>query len=383
MSTQNPNPPRMTAVKDEPGIYLLANGKYLIRFRDETGKVRDRRFPNLTLAKRAKGKIDGGEKRAENRQTFRAYAQHWLDTYTGRKAHGATDETVESYRDAIERLAIPFFGSMRLDRIDPPKVKAFIAHLEDQGYAPATIRRYFAPVRALFKTAFEDGMIGRDVNVRVVLRNPQERAPRRPLTADETAAILAEIPAKHADVALLYATTGARLQEPFAVRYSDLGRDNEGCPTIRFPRSKTPAGLKPIRLTPEMAQALTRRRAETGAGPDDLVFPSATGTEMSGRNWRRRVFKPAAERAGVPEATPHQLRHGVATLMAKTGATASDIGRMLRHADGGRLAMQTYIDSDAPDVTFLDDVFRAARAHNSTTGDTTSPQTSANGQQTR
>jgi len=58
------------------------------------------------------------------------------------------------------------------------------------------------------------------------------------------------------------------------------------------------------------------------------------------------VFKPAAKRAGVPWATPHKLRHGNASLMAREGFSPSQIASHLGHADGGVLALKTYIHSD-------------------------------------
>jgi integrase len=380
MSSQNPNPRKRTPVPGHPGLYDLPNGKCQVRFRDETGKVRDRTFANRTLAIRAKGKVAAGDKRADSRMSFRRYADEWIKTYRGRKAGGASAETRDSYAETLRTQAIPFFGTVKLDRIDPPRLKRYVAHLEAKGYAPATIRRYFAPVRALLADAYDDGLLAHPVNIRVVLENAQER-PRRQLTAEDTVKLLEQIPAEQADVALLFATTGARLSEPFGLRYRDLGHDDDGHPVVRFPRSKTAAGLKPIRLTPAMSQALTRRRAEQDAGPDDLVFPSVRGKERTGRSWRRRHFNPAAERAGIPWATPHMLRHGVATLMAQAGAEPYDIARMLRHADGGRLAQQTYVHNDAPDVAYLDAAFRPANPTVNPTNNPTTPQTSANGRQ--
>jgi integrase len=375
MSSTNPNRPRREKIADHPGLYRLPNGKVQARFRDETGKVVDRTYPTLTAAVRAKGKVAAGDRRPDARIPFKTYALEWVETYTGRKTGTITDDTRDAYRFSIKTYAVPFFGTMRLERLDPPALKRFIKHLEQKGLAPASIRRYFLPIRAMLATAYEDGILARPVNIRIVLDERQQRPPKPRLTAADTAALLAEIPPDHADLALMYATTGARLSEPLALRYRDLGRDDEGHPTVRFPRSKTEAGLKPIRLTPDMAQALTRRRAAAGAGPDDLVFPSMAGGELDARNWRKRVFKPAAKRAGVPWATPHQLRHGVATLMAATGATSYDIARMLRHADGGRLAQRTYIHGDAPDVAFLDTALRAARQPNNPTPNPTTQQT--------
>ena len=157
-------------------------------------------------------------------------------------------------------------------------------------------------------------------------------------------------------MAYLLASTGARITEALTARYGGLGHDAEGHPVLRFSKSKTEAGLRPIPLTPETARVLTRRRAGAGGTDDALIFPNATGGAYDRRNWTRRYFKPAAERAGVPWASPHKLRHGVGTLMAERGYQAHDIARMLRHADGGALAQKTYMHPKVRAVDFVDHV---------------------------
>jgi integrase len=97
------------------------------------------------------------------------------------------------------------------------------------------------------------------------------------------------------------------------------------------------------------------RSAATDAGDGELIFPNGAGNPYDRRAWTRRVFKPAAKRAGVPWASPHMLRHGVATLMAEQRYEAHDIARMLRHADGGALAQRTYMHPKVRPVDLLDD----------------------------
>lgn len=100
----------------------------------------------------------------------------------------------------------------------------------------------------------------------------------------------------------------------------------------------TDAGLRTIPLSPETTRRLNRRRAESRFGSaHDLIFASFDGTAIDQHNWRQRVFKPAARRAGVPWATPHKLRHGNASLLAREGLTPSQIASHLGHADGGVL----------------------------------------------
>ncbi len=49
-------------------------------------------------------------------------------------------------------------------------------------------------------------------------------------------------------------------------------------------------------------------------------------------NWRRRVFDPACERAGIVGVTAHDLRHTAASLAVSAGANVKAVQRMLGHA---------------------------------------------------
>ena len=249
-------------------------------------------------------------------------------TALGRTARGLCDSTRASYRDALERLAIPFFGTVALDRIDPPMLRKYIAHLAKRGLAPASVRRTYAPVRALLATAYEDGQLRTNPSsgVRVVVKDKRARTPKWLIT-EQTKALLAEIPIKHADLMYLLTSTGCRISEALRATWGDIGPDENGI-VLRITEAKTEAGLRTIPLSPETVRRLTKRRAESPyAGDTDPIFPSRRGTPIDSHNWRQRVFNPAAERAGVPWATPHKLRHGLASLMAHEGYSAAQIAR--------------------------------------------------------
>ena len=350
-----PESRKMIPVEGHPGIWRRGN-RYVVKYTDR-GQVRKKFLRTLTEAKKFKASAAAaGDVRPASSKTFKSYATEWLQTYRGRGAKGITAETRESYAHALTAHAIPFFRTTQLGRIDPPMLKRYVEHLEKKGLSAATIRRYHAPVRALLATAYEDRLISHQPNVRVVVRNARRAKKRKHLTAHETAQLLAEIPPDHADLALLLARTAARISEALNAVYGGIGQDVDGGPMLSFPKSKTEAGLRPIPLTPDAARMLTRRRARAGASDDDLIFPNGAGNPYDRRAWTRRVFKPAARRAGVPWASPHMLRHGVATLMAAQGYEAHDIAMMLRHADGGALAQRTYMHPKVRKVDFLDDV---------------------------
>ena len=69
-----------------------------------------------------------------------------------------------------------------------------------------------------------------------------------------------------------------------------------------------------------------------GRGPDDLVFASPRGAPLRNQNFRARVFGPAAVAIGIPELTPHDLRHTAASLAVQAGANVKAVQRMLGHA---------------------------------------------------
>jgi integrase len=337
-----------------PGIYQKGD-RYQVRYR-HNGRDALKSFRTLTEARRFKAGVDKGETRPSGSKTFRTYAAEWIDAYTGRTSKGVSDSTRASYRDALERCAMPYFGTVKLDRIDPPMVKAYIAHLADRGLSPASVRRMYAPVRALLATAHEDGLISTNpaAGVRVVVKDTRPKTPKW-LAPEQTKALLAEIPAEHADLVFVLAATGLRISEALNLRWEDLTQV-DGRPHLTVTKSKTSAGERTIPLSPGTVRRLTARRSTARFATDsDLVFPSVTGTAIDPRNWRRRVFAPAAERAGVPWATPHKLRHGMASLMAAQGLSAAHIAAQLGHADGGQLALRTYIHPTLAPVDFMDE----------------------------
>jgi integrase len=120
-------------------------------------------------------------------------------------------------------------------------------------------------------------------------------------------------------------------------------------------RSKTDASIRTVPLSPETLRRLTLRRSSAERpGEGHKVFVNAFGTPLDPHNFRHRVFKPAARRAGIPWATPHGLRHSMASLMAECGFSPAQIAAHLAHADGGVLALRTYIRVGAIDTpTFV------------------------------
>jgi integrase len=111
---------------------------------------------------------------------------------------------------------------------------------------------------------------------------------------------------------------------------------------VHFQPPKTKKSNGVIRISEEVAAILRRHRQAQqeeklllGEAYQDhgLVFATKIGTPVNPRNFIRRHFKPALERAGLPLTTRfHDLRHTAATLMPANNEDVATISEKLRHA---------------------------------------------------
>jgi integrase len=101
-----------------------------------------------------------------------------------------------------------------------------------------------------------------------------------------------------------------------------------------FGDTKSPR-LRMVTLPPSVCADLAAHlRDNVAPGPDAFVFTAPAGGPLRYGNFMRRVWRPAAERAGLGDVTPHLLRHTSATLLVDAGASIKDVQAHLGHADG-------------------------------------------------
>jgi hypothetical protein len=83
--------------------------------------------------------------------------------------------------------------------------------------------------------------------------------------------------------------------------------------------------------------------------PGDLVFTAPEGGVLRNTNFRPRFFDPAAEKAGLPGLTPHELRHTAASLAVAAGANVKAVQQMLGHASAA-MTLDVYAGLFADDL---------------------------------
>jgi len=103
--------------------------------------------------------------------------------------------------------------------------------------------------------------------------------------------------------------------------------------------TKTLSGKRTIPAPPFLIERLARHLELAPAS--EFVFPSPTGEPLHYGNFRKRVWKPAVDAAGVGPFTPHGLRHSAAALWIAQGANPVTIQRRMGHKDV-RTSLQVY-----------------------------------------
>lgn len=361
-----------------PGIYKRGS-RYVVVW-EHRGRQHKSSHRTLAEAKEAKGRRDAGDRRPASRDRFEEYAPRWLDTYRGRTSRGLSERTRRTYRRDIERWAIPYFRGYRLEEVEPPDVRAFIGHLEAKGLRPASIRAIVAPLKAMYATAVEDGVVRSNptVNVRIGTDRDTEGREARALTRAELARLLDNLPERWRLLFELLAHTGLRISEAIGLTWADV-EFGDG-PRLRVRRQdcrgevgglKSEHSRRDIPLSPGMAKRLWTLGADRPGTA--RVFTTVTAAPLNDGNLRRRVLGPATEAAGLGSwdehgkwrswVTPHTFRHTCASLLFEAGRDVKQVAVWLGHADPA-FTLRTYVhlmDEGVGDAAFMDEAVRGGK----------------------
>jgi hypothetical protein len=123
-----------------------------------------------------------------------------------------------------------------------------------------------------------------------------------------------------------------------------------------------------VRLLAPLAADLNEWRLAQGR-PDGSapVFPNRDGStwsDVTWRNWRRRVFAPAAATAGLGVNTrPYDLRHSFVSLLLLEGATVVEVARQAGHSPTMTLSTYAHLfeELEGTETRSAEDEIRRAR----------------------
>jgi integrase len=337
-----------------PGIYESAKS-YVVRYRDQSGRQRQKTCRTLDEAKRWRAKVTLNPTAGSPRSgpTVAEYAEDWLTMLAG-----VRPATAIEYRRDLEKYILPRVGGVRIGALDARRIRRLAYDLREEAtkHAPsgrswATVRRILAPLSAMLSAATEDGVIP----ARPWPRLPTPRRDplkRRHLSVEELARLLAALPTPNDRLLVRFlAETGLRISELKALRWGDLDLDDE--PIVRVRRrhrlpdgeqetkSERSSGTVPI--TAQLARELKAHRLRNGQpGAEALVFMAGDGRRIDEANYRRRVLDAACLRAGIAPIGFHVLRHTHGSIVAAATHDVRAVQRRLRHASAS-FTLETYI----------------------------------------
>lgn len=363
------------------GIYRRG-GRYVVVFRDPSGKQRKRFAKTLAEARMLRATLTADVHRAEyvpeSRVPFVDYAARWIATYDGRTARGIRPGTLRDYRRALGldsdgkptgAGAVAYFGRTPLAAIRPQDIKAYAAKAAAEGLARNTVRLRVAPVKALLATAHEEGLIRSNPAAGLRLGRTVASAPLKEthaLTEEEVVRVLAEVPESHRLLVECLAQTGLRISEALALTKADIDFGRRRLSVSRrlyegeLDAPKSRHGIRRVPLSPGISQQLWKLLAK--AEDDAVVFSAADGRPLD-RSKLYNVVRQAGERAGIEWSVGlHTFRHSCASIMFRRGVPKEAIRRLLGHHSWDFTA-GTYVhleDDDLPDGAVVGDLVAAA-----------------------
>ena len=268
---------------------------------------------------------------------------------------GLAANTLASYRRDLSRYqqVMAAAGRTEIGEVTSADIASYLAGLRagDADHPPlaaSSAGRAMAAVRGLHAFACAQGMTAADPARPVTPPAPPRRLPKAISVAEVERLLDAAGPGPQDDprgirdralLEFLYAT-GARISEATALDVDGLTLDGPALdrePAVLLDGKGGKQRIVPLgRYAAAALDAyLVRARPALAAGATRTVPPAVFLNARAGRLTRQgawAVLRAAAERANLPQVSPHTLRHSFATHMLDGGADIRVVQELLGHA---------------------------------------------------
>ena len=250
-----------------------------------------------------------------------------------------TENTELSYRRDLMKLCmfLEEQGVTEVGKVTATNLNSYMLYLEKKKFAPATISRNIASIKAFYHFLYKGKLVDEDVAESLKPPKLEKKLPEI-MTMHEVARLLDQPDEKKvkgirdkAMLELLYAT-GIRVSELISLKLSDVNL--QMCFIICRDVGKErviPFGSK---ARSALLQYVEQARGELVTDTDsDILFVNCSGQPMS-RQGFWKLIKFYAKKAGiVADITPHTLRHSFAAHLVENGADLKSVQEMLGHSD--------------------------------------------------
>ncbi len=270
---------------------------------------------------------------------------------------GLSTNTVAAYRRDLDRFEVWLdeVGVDDLASLTPAQLGDFIAWASrDAGLSASSVRRTVSSVRGLFKYLGAEGLITVDPTEDVSSPSIPLRLPKA-LSVHDTIAMVESCDPQtllgvrdRALLEFLYGS-GARISEAVTMTADALDLESrsvllrgKGGKQRRVPIGSYASAAVEAYLVRSRPALLAKRKS--GRVPRE-VFLNLRGGPLS-RQSAYGIVSAAAERAGVPDVSPHTLRHSFATHLLEGGADVRVVQELLGHSSVTTTQIYTKVTID-------------------------------------
>ncbi len=352
-------------------------GRWQVRYRDVDGRERGATFDTEREAKQHRAKVE--TQLVEGEWVDPAFGEvrlgQWLDLWVSSRVVARTTAAAEE--SMVRRHLRPAFGERPLRSITRMAVQTWVAQLERDGLAPASISKIYRLLATCLTAAVDEGLLRQTPCRKINL--PRARTDERVfLTVEQVEQLLVEVPERYQALVVVAYLTGLRWSELAGLRVKrldllrarlevvEVAQEAKGKVTFGPPKSR--ASRRVVTLPAAAVDALAAHLARWPAGRDDLVFTSARGVVLSRTRFAQRVLRPAVLRTALrvwagpdveltdalearwvakgrpglePRPTFHSLRHSHVASLIADGAPMKAVQQRIGHGSI-RVTFDTY-----------------------------------------
>ncbi|MFL5736335.1 MAG: tyrosine-type recombinase/integrase [Actinomycetota bacterium] len=267
--------------------------------------------------------------------TVEAWSTEWLSLCVDLKP-----STRALYRNVLDTQVLPVFRDVALKEINGLTVRRWVADMNANGLSASRIRQSHNVLSAMLAFAVQCGLLERNAAHGTRLP-PDLIKPVQVLTASEVERLAQAIRPEYRPLIHVLGYGGLRFGEAAALRRRACDLDHrrlivaESITEVgsRLVLGETKTGRIRKAAIPAFLVAELRSHLECiDAAPDRFVFTAPNGGPLRLVNFRRRVWWPALEVAGLPRLRVHSLRHTCASLLIRQGVHPKAVQYQLGHA---------------------------------------------------
>jgi integrase/recombinase XerD len=288
----------------------------------------------------------GGRPRTQLRKYI---ADHYLA-----RIEGLSPNAKHRYKSQLKMHVLPHLGSYQLDRIDEPRVQAFVSELLKGKLAPSSAASCARLLLRVLTVADGQGFATARVDARRIQWPRTQSAPResRCFSAQEVETILASATGWPRVMFCLMAWAGLRIGEALGLDWSHV--DWTGC-LLRLRQQASRGQLRVLKsytsmadlpMDPRLQSVLADFWRQAGSPAHGLLF-SRHGEPRRAQGVTACYLTPLLRRLGIAHAGLHAFRHSFCRSLWAAGADAASVMRLMRHSNLNQTLKYTHVGAQA------------------------------------